>query len=57
MEIELKMDVLYRFGDIVIKPTTDYDFNLIVEIITEDVNIIVLPSSNNKVVIKSTVDK
>ncbi len=57
MEIELKMDVLYRFGDIVIKPTTDYDFNLIVEIITEDGNIIVLPSSNNKVVIKSTVDK
>lgn len=57
MGIELKEDVLYKFGDIIIKPVTDYDFNLVVEIIAEDGKIIVLPSSNNKVAIKSTVDK
>lgn len=57
MGIELKEDVFYNFGDMMIKATTDFDFNPVIEISTDEGNIIVMPSSNNKVIIKSTVDK
>lgn len=40
-----------------VKATTDYDFNPIIEIRTDEGNVIVMPSSDNKVIVKSTVDK
>lgn len=57
MGIELKEDVFYSFGDMMIKATTDFNFNPIVEIRTDEGNVIVMPSSNNKVIVKSTIDK
>lgn len=57
MAIELKEDVFYSFGDMMVKATTDFDYNPIIEISTDEGNIIVIPSSNNKVIVKSTVDK
>lgn len=57
MVVELKENVFYTFGDIMVKATTDYDFNPIIEIRTDKGNVIVMPSSNNKVIVKSTVDK
>ncbi len=57
MAVELKEDVFYTFGDMMVKATTDYDFNPIIEIRTDEGNVIVMPSSNNKVIVKSTVDK
>lgn len=57
MGIELKEDVFYNFSDMMIKATTDFDFNPIIEISTDEGNVIVMPSSNNKVIVKSTVDK
>lgn len=57
MAIELKEDAFYAFGDMMVKATADYDFNPIIEISTDEGNVIVMPSSNNKVIVKSTVDK
>ena len=57
MAIELKEDVFYSFVDMMVKATTDFDYNPIIEISTDEGNIIVMPSSNNKVIVKSTVDK
>lgn len=57
MAIELKEDTFYSFGDMMVKATTDFDFNPIIEIRTDEGNIIVMPSYNNKVIVKSTVDK
>lgn len=57
MAVELKENVFYTFGDMMVKATTDYDFNPIIEIGTDEGNVIVMPSSNNKVIVKSTVDK
>ena len=57
MVVELKEDVCYKFGDMRVKDTTDYDFNPIIEIRTDEGNVIVMPSYNNKVIVKSTVDK
>lgn len=55
MAIELKEDVFYSFGDMMVKATTDFDYNPIIEISTDEGNVIVMPSSNNKVIVKSTV--
>lgn len=57
MAIELKEDTFYSFGDMMVKATTDFDFNPIIEIRTDEGHIIVMPSYNNKVIVKSTVDK
>lgn len=57
MAVELKEDTFYSFGDMMVKVTTDFDFNPIIEIRTDEGNVIVMPSSNNKVIVKSTVDK
>lgn len=57
MVVELKEDVFYTFGDMRVKATTDYDFNPIIGVRTDEGNVIVMPSYNNKVIVKSTVDK
>lgn len=57
MGIELKEDVFYSFGDMRIKATTDYDFNPIIEIRTDEGDVIIMPFCNNKIIAKSTVDK
>lgn len=54
---ELEEGKKYSFADMIIIATTDYDFNPILEISTGDGNMIVMPSSINEVVVKSTVDK
>lgn len=54
---ELEEEKKYSFADMIIIATTDYDFNPILKIITGDGNVIVMPSSINEVVVKSTVDK
>lgn len=54
---ELEQDKRYVFGDMIIVATTDFDFNPILKISTDDGNVIVMPSSDNKIIVKSTVDK
>lgn len=51
---ELEQDKRYVFGDMIIVATTDFDFNPILKISTDDGNVIVMPSSNNKIIVKST---
>ena len=57
MAIELKEDVFYSFGDMMVKATTDFDYNPIIEISTDEGNVIVMPSSNHTVILKTTVDQ
>ena len=45
------------FGDMIIVATTDFDFNPILKISTDARNVVVMPSSDNKIIVKSTVDK
>lgn len=54
---ELEQDKRYVFGDMIIVASTDMDFNPILKISTDDGNVIVMPSSDNKIIVKSTVDK
>lgn len=54
---ELEQDKRYVFGDMIIVATTDFNFNPILKISTDDGNVIVMPSSDNKIIVKSTTDK
>lgn len=54
---ELEQEKKYIFADMIIIATTDYDFNPILKISTGDGNVLVMPSSKNEVIVKSTVDK
>lgn len=54
---ELEQDKRYVFGDMIIVATTDFDFNPILKISTDAGNVVVMPSSDNKIIVKSTVDK
>lgn len=54
---ELEEDKRYVFADMIIVATTDYDFNPILKISTDDGDVLVMPSSENEVIVKSTVDK
>jgi hypothetical protein len=54
---EIEQDKRYVFGDMIIVATTDFDFNPILKISTDAGNVIVMPSSDNKIIVKSTVDK
>ena len=54
---KLEQDKRYVFGDMIIVATTDFDFNPILKISTDAGNVVVMPSSDNKIIVKSTVDK
>lgn len=54
---ELELDKKYVFADMIIIATTNFDFEPILQICTDDGKVIVMPASENKVIVKSTVDK
>lgn len=54
---ELEQDKRYVFGDMIIVASTDLDLNPILKISTDAGNVIVMPSSDNKIIVKSTTDK
>lgn len=54
---ELEQKKKYVFADMIIIATTDYDFNPILKISTDDGSVLVMPSSKNEVIVKSIVDK
>lgn len=54
---EIEQDKRYVFGDMIIVATTDFYFNPILKISTDAGNVIVMPSFDNKIIVKSTVDK
>lgn len=54
---ELEQDKRYVFGDMIIVASIDANSNPILKISTDAGNVIVMPSSDNKIIVKSTVDK
>lgn len=54
---ELEQDKRYVFGDMIIVASIDAYSNPILKISTDAGNVIVMPSSDNKIIVKSTVDK
>lgn len=55
--IELQDDKKYVYADMTIETTTDDDFCPVLKISTVDGKIIVFPSQQDEVIVKSTVDK
>ena len=54
---ELEQDKRYVFGDMIIVASIDANSNPILKISTDAGNVVVMPSSDNKIIVKSTVDK
>lgn len=54
---ELEQDKRYVFGDMIIAAGIDANSNPILKISTDAGNVVVMPSSDNKIIVKSTVDK
>lgn len=54
---ELEQDKRYVFGDMIIVAGIDANSNPILKISTDVGNVIVMPSSDNKIIVKSTTDK
>ena len=53
----LGQDKRYVFGDMITAATTGFDFDPILKTGTDDGNVIVMPSSDNKIIVNSTADK
>ena len=51
---ELEQDKRYVFGDMIIVASIDANSNPILKISTDAGNVVVMPSSDNKIIVKST---
>lgn len=54
---ELEQDKRYVFGDMIIIASIDVDSNPILKISTDAGDVVVMPSSDNKIIVKSTANK
>ena len=54
---ELEQDKRYVFGDMIIIASIDVDSNPILKISKDAGDVVVMPSSDNKIIVKSTANK